>query len=230
MAEDPYAHLKDGAWRELAEIDRRLEQGEIDEDGWHEEVGALVVPAYLAATTPWEQSGKSGDRADWEHARSLIADAIDRDGTFLDVGCANGYLMESVVRWSPYAVEPYGLDIAPELAALARRRLPNWSERIYVGNALAWDPPRPFDYVRTNLDYVPAARRGALAERLLSYAGRLIIGVFNEHETERTTEESLRSCGFEAAGGATRRHRRKAGMEYRVLWLDGAERRGAARN
>jgi hypothetical protein len=28
---DPYAQLKDDAWRELAEIDARLERGEIDE-------------------------------------------------------------------------------------------------------------------------------------------------------------------------------------------------------
>ena len=123
MEPDPYAHLKDRAWRELAEIDRRLERGEIDEDGWHEEIARLVVPAYLDAETPWEQSGKSGDAEGWEYARSLIADAVDRDGSFLDVGCANGYLLECLPRWTPWTLDRYGLDIAPELAALARRRL-----------------------------------------------------------------------------------------------------------
>ncbi len=220
MAVDPYAHLKDNAWRELAEIDGRLERGEIDEAGWHEQVAALVIPAYLAATTPWEQSGKSGTRADWEYSRSLIADAIDRDGTFLDVGCANGFLMESIVRWTPFHVEPFGLEIAPELADLARRRLPSWAERIAVGNAAHWRPPRRFTYVRTNLDYAPRPRRRELVAHLGSFCGRLIVGVFNEHESERTIEDELSSWGIGIDGRSARPNRRKPGMEYRVLWID----------
>ncbi len=57
---------------------------------------------------------------------SLVADAIDRDGSLLDVGCANGYLMECLPRWTPFDVEPYGLEISSDLAELARRRLPHW--------------------------------------------------------------------------------------------------------
>jgi hypothetical protein len=49
---DPYAPLKDNAWQEIAEIDARLEPGEIDEAGWHAEIARLIVPAYLAAETP----------------------------------------------------------------------------------------------------------------------------------------------------------------------------------
>ena len=90
----------------------------------------IITPAYLAADTPWEQSGKSGDECLWAYGRSLICDAIHRDGSFLDVGCANGFLMESVERWAAVRgrrIEPYGLDISPELADLARSRLPAWS-------------------------------------------------------------------------------------------------------
>lgn len=220
MDVDPFAHLKDNAWRELAEIDRRFERGELDEDGWHEEVGALLVPAYLAAATPWEQSGKSGTADDWEYARSHIADAIDRDGSFLDVGCASGYLMERLPQWTRHELEPYGLDIAPELADLARRRLPEWVDRIWVGNALTWEPPRWFTYVRTGLDYVPRRSRKALVQRLLGYCERLVIGVFNEHETEQTTADALRGWGVEPSGSTSRRHSTKPGMEYRVLWID----------
>lgn len=119
---DPFAPFKEKAWRDIAAIDARLAQGEIDEEQWHLEMAAVVVPAYLAAETPWEQSGKSGAAESWEYARSLVADAIDRDGSFLDVGCANGYLMECLPRWTSFKVEPFGLEIAPELAALARQR------------------------------------------------------------------------------------------------------------
>ncbi len=216
----PYAHLKDNSWRELAEIDAELAKGEIDEDEWHRRTGAVMVPAYLAAETAWGQSGKSGTSEDWERSRSHVADAIDRDGTFLDVGCANGYLMECLPRWTSSAVEPYGLDISPELAELARRRLPDWADRIFVGNALTWDAPSGFTYVRTGLEYVPGTRRRELVERLLGYSERVVIGVFNEHESERTTEDEIDSWGLEIAGRSMRRNPWKPGMEYRVLWID----------
>ncbi|MFI5243273.1 MAG: class I SAM-dependent methyltransferase, partial [Gemmatimonadales bacterium] len=79
--------------------------------------------------------------------RGLNADAVDRDGAFLDVGCASGYLLETLVAWCRergIAIDPYGLDISPELADIARRRLPQWAERVFVGNALTWIPPRRF--------------------------------------------------------------------------------------
>lgn len=217
---DPYAPLKDNAWRELAEIDARLERREIDDAAWHEAAEAIVVPAYLAAETPWGQSGKSGTAEDWEWSRSHVADAIDCSGSFLDVGCANGYLMECLVRWTALEVEPYGLEIPSELAALARTRLPSWAERFFVGNALTWEPSHQFTYVRTGLDYVPPGRRPELVTRLLGWCERLIVGVFNEHESERTVEDMLESWGFSVGGRSIRANRWKPGMEYRVLWID----------
>jgi protein-L-isoaspartate O-methyltransferase len=74
---------------------------------------------------------QEGTAESWEYARSLVAEAIDRDGSFLDVGCANGYLMECLPQWTSFKVEPFGLEIAPELAALARQRLPQWTDRIW---------------------------------------------------------------------------------------------------
>lgn len=217
---DPYAHLKDNAWRENAEIDRRFEEGEIDEAGWHAAMAELIVPAYLAADTPWGQSGKTGDALDYEVSRDLIADAIDRDGTFLDVGCASGWMMERLPHWTEHDVEPYGLDIAPELAELARSRLPHWATRIHVGNALHWRPDRRFTYARTGLDYVPEPRRAQLVRHLLAYADRVIVGVFNEQAHERPTEETLRALGFTISGRTERPHPKKPGMCYRALWID----------
>jgi SAM-dependent methyltransferase len=213
-------------WRELAEIDEALERGEIDEQGWHEAVAAVVVPAYLAGGTPWEQSGKSGDRASWELGRRPIMAAIDRDGTFLDIGCANGFLMECVREWGAEDgrdVEPYGLEISPELASLARRRLSQWADRVFVGNAATWVPTRRFDYVRTGLDYVPPTRRRELVEHLLAnvvaVGGRLIIGVFNEEKNERRTEERVASWGHEITGRVEAEHRDPR-VVYRAFWID----------
>jgi SAM-dependent methyltransferase len=219
MDDDPYAPFKERAWREVAAIDAQLERGQIDEDDWHRAMADLVVPAYLAAETPWGGSGKTGDAADWERSRSLIADAIDRDGTFLDVGCANGYLMETLPGWTTYNVEPYGLDISPDLVALARERLPRWADRIWVGNARTWEPPRRFTYIRTGLEYAPPDRGRALVEHLLSWCDRLIVGVFNEQAGEPATEQMLRDSGF-AITGSTERDHTEPSMRYRCLWID----------
>jgi diadenosine tetraphosphate (Ap4A) HIT family hydrolase/SAM-dependent methyltransferase len=217
---DPVAPLKDLGWRETAEIDARLERGEIDETGWHAEIARLIVPAYLAAETPWQGSGKGGTAEDWEYARSHVAHAIDRDGSFLDVGCASGYLLQCLPRWTPHALDRYGLDISPELVDLARRRLPELADRLFVGNALEWRPPHRFTYIRTGLEYVPRRRRAELIGRLLAHCDRLIIGVFNEEADARPTEDFVRSLSYRIAGRSERLNRRKPTIDYRVLWID----------
>lgn len=226
MDSDSLASSKERAWREIAEIESAFERGDLDEKGWHRAMAALVVPAYLAGSNPRAQSGHSGDEARWETARRLLLDAVDRDGTFLDVGCANGHLMESVHLWGAakgLSVEPYGLEIAPELAALARSRLPRWADRIFVGNAVRWQPARGFDVVRTGLDYAPNRQRRGLVEHLLRSVvgtrGRLIVGVFNEERKVRATERLVAGWGFEIAGRTERAHR-DARLAYRAFWID----------
>lgn len=153
---------------------------------------------YLADGDPYRGSGHSGDRASWELGRRPIAEAIHRPGTFLDVGCANGVLMQSVAEWAAFPVEPYGLDFAPQLVAEARRRLPHWADRIFLGDALTWEPPRRFDFVRTELVYVPEARRREYVARLLDWVepgGQLIVCGYGGDEVLAP----LRLWGYEAA-------------------------------
>jgi len=208
---------KEGGWKEFAAIDAAYELGTLGDAGWHEAVTSLVVPAYLAAVTAEGGSGSSRDAQGWEYARSLLADAATPGQTFLDIGCANGLLMESMANWG--GVEPYGVEISPELAAIARSRLPQWAERIWVGNALDWEPPHGFDVVRTNVDYVPVPRRRALIERLLSYSGRLLIGVFNEERETRSLERRVAAWGFAISGRSERSHPHPR-LAYRAFWID----------
>jgi hypothetical protein len=50
---------------------------------------------------------------------------------------------------------------------------------MFVGNAFTWEPPRRFDFVRTELVYVPVSRRADHVRRLLAAVvaprGRLIV-------------------------------------------------------
>jgi hypothetical protein len=168
------------AWQAAA--DRLAEahsRGDVDDEQWFRGMAEIFGTAYLEGDNPRAQSGFGGDETRWEAARRPITMAIDRPGTFLDVGCASGYLMESIVSWSPHRIEPYGLELVPAIADLARSRLPQWADRIFVGNAMTWEPPRRFDFVRTELVYVPESLQRDLLARLLGEfvvpGGRLIV-------------------------------------------------------
>ncbi len=192
-------------WRErAAALTEACERGQICDEGWFEGMVAVFEGAYLAEESPRAQSGFGGDEARWEVARRPIADAVDRDGSFLDIGCANGHLLECVVRWAPHRIEPYGLDFAPAVAELARKRLPQWADRIFVGNALTWEPPQRFDFVRTELVYVPEKRRPGYVRRLLEQVvapdGRLIVCSYGSPRSGLATDppgDRLRVYGLE---------------------------------
>ena len=102
---------------------------------------------------------------------------------------------------------------------LARRRLPQWADRIWAGNAVSWESPRRFEFVRTGLDYVPKHRRRDLVEHLLGLCDRLIVGVYNEEAEARPTEALLESWGLRIAGRSERAHRDPR-IRYRALWID----------
>ncbi len=151
--------------------DSILSPGTPEDAAYESETRRLLERPYLQATDPRGQSGFRGDSLRWKRARGPIIRAVDRDGTFLDVGCANGLLMESITRWAGeegFRIEPYGLELIDSLAVLARRRLPHLSHRIFTGNAMLWRPPFRFDFVRTELEYAPHHRRGEMVGKMLS--------------------------------------------------------------
>jgi trans-aconitate methyltransferase len=139
--------------------------------------------AYLASNDPIEQSGFHGGPVRWRAEREPILRAIERDGTMLDIGCANGYLLECLVRWAlerQIELKPFGVDIGPRIIAAARRRLPGFRDNFWVADASDWRPPRRFRYVYTLADCVPEPSLREYVFRLLERAiepgGRLIVG------------------------------------------------------
>ncbi|MFF4814516.1 class I SAM-dependent methyltransferase [Kitasatospora sp. NPDC001309] len=227
-AED-IASAKERGWSDLAPIDDAYQAGEITATEWHAAVLGVIEPAYLNGDNPRAQSGHSGDETRWREARSLLVNLLPpHGGTFLDIGCANGHLMESLTDWAAEVgiiIEPYGVEISTALADLARTRCPKWARRIWTANAMGWKPPHRFDAVRTGVDYVPADLRGAYVAHLLDHVvapgGRLIIGVYNEERDQATTADLLRSCGYTPAGTTTRDHRHPK-IQYKGLWLANA--------
>lgn len=162
----------------------------------------------LRADTAAGGSGSGSTPAQWRALREPIVDGITADGTFLDLGCANGHLMDCVRRWAAergLSVEPYGVDLGAGLVELARRRLPQWADRIEVGNALTWVPAdgRRFGYVHLLLDFVPPARRTELLRHALDHLveRRLLVSHYVSG-TDPVARDLVTELGFEAAGGS----------------------------
>ena len=189
------------------------------DDDFFARIRGTLEERYLSATTPWQQSGFSGPESRWIAIRKPVADCIDRSGTFCDVGCANGYLAECVARWTAergLAVDVYGVDLSPGLVALAQQRLPALAQHFSVANARTHQPTRRFDFVRTELVYVPAAdEAGYVAHLLTEYVargGKLLVTNYMEDQPDvsqrivagahPTTNiiDRLRALGFVVSG------------------------------
>ena len=227
MQVDPIKYAKNGAYQFVEEQQKALDEGKITEAQWFDIHNQYFTSAYLAADNPRAQSGHGGDEARWRYSRGMIVEAIHKSGAFLDVGCASGHLMESLHQWlngSGLKVEFYGLDISEGLAELARKRLPHWQDRIYVGNALYWSPPVKYDFVRTGLEYVPLGRQRDFVEHLLTnytaQGGRLIIGIYNEERDSRKLEEDVCKWRYQPAGYCEKSKPSNEIVSYKMLWID----------
>lgn len=179
-------------------------------ENWFESNKTLLENAYTAAQEPWKQSGMSGPAERWETLRRPVADCIEASGSLLDIGCANGYLLECILKWTAergITVTPYGLDLSAKLAEMAKQRLPNFADNIFVGNAWNWPPPFKFDYVRTELCYLPEALyRDYVARLLAEYlkpGGRLLVAHYrnrNDPDAAILVNETLEKLGFKVEG------------------------------
>ena len=170
----------------------------------------VLETAYVQGEQPWQQSGFGLHRhrtyERWEACRKPVADAIDRSGAFLDVGCANGYLLECLLRWTAargLAIAPYGLDFSERLLAMAKMRLPAYAGHFFLGNAWDWQPPLRFDVVRTELEYVPEVLRAAFVRRLLERVaapgGALLVAEYRGRDDASpvlTIDRRLSAWGF----------------------------------
>lgn len=228
MSSDPIKYAKNRAYQFLEEHQQALDEGRITEAQWFEIHNRFFTQHYLAADNPRGQSGHGGDEAQYRDKRMMILEAIHRNGTFLDVGCANGYLMESLERWlqgSGLAVEFYGLDISEPLLELAKQRLPHRQDRFFLGNALYWTPPQPFDFVYLiGPELVPVGRQAALLDRLMQHyvgpGGRLILGPLNEERDSRELESQLHAWGHSPSGYCEKSNPTSELVVRKMFWFD----------
>ena len=175
---------------------------------------AALEESYLRETDPVRQSGFGGGRERWREERGVILDAVDEDGDFLDVGCANGYLVECLTEWASergVRLVPYGVDIGERLIDLARRRLPTYASHFWAANAWDWTPLRRFRYVYTLCDCVPEGYLAEYVSHLLRHYvtadGIVIVGAYGSlSRSEPALDVGAELCrlGFEVEGTAER--------------------------
>ncbi len=183
---------------------------------WFAETKRSLEEEYLRHEDPIRQSGFGGGPERWRAERTPILDAIDRDGDLLDVGCANGYLLECLVEWARdrgRTIVPHGVDISEKLIAIAERRLALHAANLWVANAWDWRPPRQYRFVYALLDSVPNELMGAYARRLFDRCvepgGRLIAGHYgslSRGEAPLDVAVLLQSGGLTVAGTAQGGH------------------------
>jgi SAM-dependent methyltransferase len=163
---------------------------------------------YLAdPSNPYQQSGRSSGAHRWEDTRRIFVEAIDRSGDFLDVGCANGLLLETLIAWAAekgHAVRPYGIDFIPELIELARQRFPDQPGVFEVANAYYWKPQRQYDFVRTNLEYVPQGDWASFVRHqyaAVAPGGRFILAHYrNADEQKVIVADVIAEAGYVVHG------------------------------
>ncbi len=161
---------------------------------WFSTLRVELEAAYLRNKEPWKQSGYLGSGEQWTAARKPVADSMDKSGSFLDIGCANGYLLECTLKWTStrnLQIIPYGIDISDKLIELAKARLPGYTDNLYTANCWDWDSPTRFDYVRTELVYVPEHLQKQYIDRILdTYLkedGKLLVAEYGLSNRPRDT-------------------------------------------
>ena len=158
-----------------------------------------------ALTRHIQDANSDGGYGRWKQVRQFIVRGIHKDGTFLDVGCANGFLMQCLLHWSSYHLIPYGVDNREEVIEKAKLLLPEYADHFQCidGDHLEKlgevSMPLQYDFVYRNYwkrDVDTAEKVHSIVTKLwehVSSDGRLILGVYWGSNHPKGSEEEKKS-------------------------------------
>lgn len=155
----------------------------------------------------------NADFEKWEHMRRFIANAINKDGTILDIGCSNGFLLRCLQEWSKHKLIPYGIDRDLRLINQAKDLFPLYRDNFYVMDVRQLEDlakfrfPAMFDFIYWNVwnnwEFFEPSEIKVLKKILkaVSDKGRLILGFYDGGKEEIIKKTNrLKTLGFEITG------------------------------
>ena len=115
-------------------------------------------------------------------------EGVHKDGTFLDVGCANGVLLRDLCMWAKEKsinLIPFGFDINRKLIEESRKKIPLHRTNFKVDKEDNYKINKKFTFIRMPL------RNGRGRQRLLKKylgmlesGGRLVITCYDDAKDE----------------------------------------------
>ena len=207
-------------------INAAFANNEINRDEWYELYKIYFTKLYLSTNNPRAQSGHGGDEYHYIYAQMPVIEAVYKNGTFLDIGCANGHWMEMIHKWGSaigFDLQMFGVDISEELIELAKIRLPQWHDRFYLGNAFYWKPENKFDYIHNSADVPVDDKReyyNHLIENYLVDGGRMIIGPYWYENEDMKENQIIDEVGIPPTGFMVKTHYNKPNWFRKVMWFD----------
>jgi len=207
-------------------VNTTLENNGITKHEWYELNNKYFTKMYLSSDNPRAQGGHSGDELHYIYSQLPTIEAIYKNGTFCDIGCATGHLMEMLYKWGNaigFDLQMYGLDFSEEMIEVAKKRLPEWHDRFFVGNAFYWNPEHKFNYILVCAQ-VPADDKRKfykqLLENYLADGGRMIIAPYWYDNEDTKEAQIIYEVGMQPAGYLVKSHYSKPNMFRKVVWFD----------
>jgi hypothetical protein len=126
----------------------------------------------------------------WVQHRKFITEAIHHSGSILDIGCANGLLLHSLMEWSSFDLIPYGIDNNSEALTGIAELLPGCEHHFANLSILDLEQlstkglPSQYDFIYwnvwDNLDFSQSWHQGYVESvfKICQANTRLILGFY----------------------------------------------------
>lgn len=126
-----------------------------------------------------------GSYEQWKLARDCFVPYVRDANDVLDIGCANGFLLQSLMDWGGRTFTPWGIDIRETSIDAARAMFPDHADNFVVADmtTLAWTERRVDVVLAPFFEY--PEYMGAVATYLEKHPSSSVVFSVYDDEMER---------------------------------------------
>lgn len=157
-----------------------------------------------------------------EDERFFISKAINKSGSILDIGCANGFLLRCLQEWCTHSLEPYGIEYKSKLIKKSREIFPSKINNfvkvdffVLLANNFTelndYGLPAKYDFIYwnvwDNIEKIPNFQGEIDTEvvrkvlGILKKGGRLILAFYNpKNGSNEKNKKKLKRLGYKFTG------------------------------